>query len=112
MPISMPQNVVLFHNTPDKLETFTEYFSEKLSWLYPNTETHILTDESPLIIYDASLEPTPTVDTDSFFYLLTKTLELLYQDGYSEVGLSLLAQKLTSKFPYWKDQVGTSKLSE
>ncbi len=107
-----PAQVILFHNSHEYLTSFNDYFYERLSWLYPDTNIHILENNGPLLLYDASLEQSPSIETEYYFFPLIKTLELAQKEGHNSVGLSILAPMLTSKFPYWKEQTGVSKVSD
>lgn len=107
-----PPHLFLFHNTHDILTEFKNYFGTNLSHLYPNTTIEILEHSSQFTLYDASLAYLPSIETEDYFFPLIKTLELAVAAGQTEVNLSILSQLLTSKFPYWKESLGISKLSD
>jgi Cft2 family RNA processing exonuclease len=107
-----PPHLFLFHNMPIILAEFKNYFLTHLSHLYPNTTVEILEPLSQFTLYDASLTSPPSIETDDYFFPLIKTLELALAAGQTEVNLSSLSQLLTSKFPYWKENLGISKLSD
>ncbi len=110
-----PPQVYLFHHTAKYLTQFQSSLKDQLSKLLSKAQIQVnsLQPESEFILYHPfkNIKTNHEIpDTQYRFLPLIQILEAFLEAGINIVDNSQFAQKLNKKYPYWKNQLGFSKL--